>query len=236
MRTAQPSAFGIVTMLIPEHTVQHQNFFATPVAVRIKTRVGRPSHQCHMFSTKLVQRHDLKSWYQPLMPGLCQRVDDNPLQILRIKLMQFYKNDCTFRTSPWRMTAAGRIAHIGASRVAALGVVEFTFEHQKLLTTTVTVFAERGARRITYQTGSTCHFIADTVQHLAFNAGSRRGDPLHLTGIKRHSLGKIIMNAEHVVNFVCSLEWSAGIPVGRRSHHPVHAAADLYKVSASIRR
>ena len=177
----EPGTGWIVTGLVAERPLQHQDLLAAPVPVRVEARAGSPAHQRDVLRGELVQRQDLETGRNTRQPRRGVRVDHDPAPVLGVELAQLDENLTAVRRMR-RVRGSRWVADVGPRRVLTMLVHEHALEHQELLAERVGVRVKTAARRVAHDAGGPCDFTADAVERLAVHARRRRGPP---PGIRR---------------------------------------------------
>jgi hypothetical protein len=147
------------------------------IVIELHTR--RETNEVSRFAREIVQRLDSYSIHPSAHPIAGLRGNHNARHVFRRKLPEFNEEQ-TAVFGEWRMSRAGRIAQIGARRIAAMFVFEKPFDNEDFLTAAVFVKWKKAAWLKPDKTGCARNLIADAIKHQAVDAFLRRGNPLRL--------------------------------------------------------
>ena len=169
-----------------------------------------PAFQSYLFARVSEQRHDLHS-----RPILCRQkrhlgsVELDTRAVVGGKLPQLDEDDAT-HVGSGDVPRRWRVADIRTDRVVAVLVLEDSLDHEELFSAFVRMCREMAARRVSDDRGRSCHLVADTIEHAAFDSRHGRGDPGQTGSMNDSALGKICIQVHsgqlHLPTFCHRLE------------------------------
>jgi hypothetical protein len=91
------------------------------------------------------------------------------------------------------MPGTWRIAHIEATWIDAVLILEHTVKYEKLLTACMYMPGKRALRSVPHDGGCASDLVSDAVQHPPLDTGDRRGGPWQACRMNGGTLAKIGM-------------------------------------------
>ena len=138
MRTAQPCARRIVTILILERALKHEDFLSAPMLVRLEPGAWSPADQGCAFCAMLVQGQHAKTRHLSRQEFGILCVDDFLFRVGFVELVQFHE-DCAAIFRMRCVFRANRIADISSSRVITMLVRKDSIEDEELFAATMSM-------------------------------------------------------------------------------------------------
>src|SRR5690554_918950 len=147
-----------------------------------------------MLMLEIVQGHYLQP-ANARQPFSLIGIDTNGCGVLRIKLVQLHQQGATF-FAEGRVASAGWVPEVGAGRVMARLVGEYSLQYQDFLAQWVLMPLEGRTGFVANYAGGMAPFGLFPCQRLALHTRRRAGLPFLFAGMNNHSLGEIHIQHE----------------------------------------